>query len=406
MAVRTPTTNEDDWAAPTAWWSKSDPFRGLGPARRTTVNAAAAAAVADTLARSADKIRTALQHPRSHNVFRQRGLAYLSAPDADPIGAAVCAAVGIDAYILNPDGLGRYYDDNTDLADYLVHTHGFELATSMTAAVAGIHCEFDSLIPNEWYRNSDPANYRVATGVTDPPVTVIRRLRALLAAANDAEYAGALTVAARLRRGGSLPIRLLTSYLFPTEQHWVADDLADPSLSAPNSDAILLLASVTDPSHAHRIVDLLGQRWSGLHHNPSLLFNVATQLGPSAADVIIRIWKEGWGNAYAPKADKLGRILAHLPDDAAMHFLADESWRGSTTAALQASTERFPARALRVLAERAGRLGTEDAFLEHAQRHLELAAAVRHQLPILAQQLLTEILPDPIVSPASDTALM
>ncbi|WP_328403581.1 hypothetical protein [Nocardia sp. NBC_00403] len=87
MAVRTPPTSEDDWAVPRAWWSKSDPFRGLGPTRKTTMNAAAA--VADTLARSADKVRSVLWHPRSHNLFRQRGLAYLSAPDADPIGAAV-----------------------------------------------------------------------------------------------------------------------------------------------------------------------------------------------------------------------------------------------------------------------------------------------------------------------------
>ncbi|MFQ6331051.1 hypothetical protein ACLMAL_33640 [Nocardia sp. CWNU-33] len=105
------------------------------------MNAAAAAAVADTLARSADKIRSVLWHPRSHNLFRQRGLAYLFAPHADPIGAAVYAAVGIDACILNPDGIGRYFDDNTDLADYLVHTHGFELATSITATLAGIHCD-------------------------------------------------------------------------------------------------------------------------------------------------------------------------------------------------------------------------------------------------------------------------
>ncbi|WP_406231284.1 hypothetical protein [Nocardia sp. NBC_01009] len=255
MAVRTPPTSEDDWAVPRAWWSKSDPFRGLGPTRKTTVNAAAAAAVADTLARSADKIRSALRHPRSHNQFRQRGLAYLSAPGADPIGAAVYAAVGIDAYTLNPDGIGRYFDDNTDLADYLVHTHGFELATSITATLAGIHCEFDSLVPNEWYPNSNSVNYWVATGLTDPPVTVIRRLRALLAAAN-------------------------------------------------------------------------------------------------------------------------------------------ESWRDCTTAALLAAARRLPARALRVLAARVDQPGNEGAFLDHARGHRDLAAAIRHELPARAQQLLTEAIPD------------
>ncbi|MEV6427180.1 hypothetical protein [Nocardia sp. NPDC051463] len=247
MAVRTPPpTNEDDWKVPTAWWSKSDPFRGLGPTPKTTVNSAAAAAVADTLAQSADKIRSVLQHPRSHNVFRQHGLTYLSAPGADPIGAAVCAAVAIDAYVLNPDSLGRYNDNNLHLADYLVRTHGFALATSITIALAGIHCEFDSLAPNERYRNSNPENHRVVAGRPDPPVTIVRRLRAILATSDDAEYADAVAAAARLRHDATLPIRLLTSYLFPTEQHWVTSDLAEPGLSAGEAGATLLLACVTD----------------------------------------------------------------------------------------------------------------------------------------------------------------
>ncbi|MEV6427181.1 hypothetical protein [Nocardia sp. NPDC051463] len=131
-----------------------------------------------------------------------------------------------------------------------------------------------------------------------------------------------------------------------------------------------------------------------LHRNPALLFNLATQLGPPAADVIIRIWKEGWGNASAPKADKLGRILAQLPNDAAIHFLSDESWRDSTTTALLASARRFPARALRVFAERVDRPGNKGAFLDHAQRHRDLTAAVHHELPAKARQLLTEAMPD------------
>jgi len=125
MAVRTPPTPADTWVVPTAWWSKTDTFRGRCPMARVAVNVAAAQSISDKLAQSAERIRAILSHPGSHRVLAQRGAWYLSRPGTDPLGAAVCAAIGMDAKLLNADALGRYYHNHADLADYLVATHGW-----------------------------------------------------------------------------------------------------------------------------------------------------------------------------------------------------------------------------------------------------------------------------------------
>ncbi|WP_433733436.1 hypothetical protein ACQP0C_14485 [Nocardia sp. CA-129566] len=389
MAVRTPPTDADIWVVPTAWWPKTDPFRGRCPMAGVTVNMTAAQSISDRLAHSAESIRAVLSHSGSHRVLAQRGAQYLSRPGTDPLGAAVCAAIGMDAKLLDAADLGRYYDDHTDLADYLVATHGLGFAVSTVAALTGVYAESQS--SNMWSGQSGPTAYRVAGRPCDPPATLVRRLRTLLAAAGEMDYADALDQARQLRRG-TLSIRLLTSYLFPTEQHWVTTDLADPQLT-DSFGSTFLLASVTDPAHAHRIIDLLGWQWHQLRDNKSLLYSLAAHLGPDAAPVLIRLYEQGRGNSSAPGLDTVSRLLAHLPSDTALDFLAEHSWRISTAATLLASTKRFPARAMRVLAARTTRHQSVDDFRQHIRRHPELAAAMRAELPESARQLVVENLP-------------
>ncbi|MEV4238902.1 DUF4132 domain-containing protein [Nocardia sp. NPDC049737] len=381
MAIRTPPTDEDIWVVPAAWWSKTDPFRGRWPARRVSVNVAAAQTVSDKLAQSTDRIRAILSHSGSHKVLAERGARYLTDRQADPLGAAVCAAIGMDTKLWDDRALGRYYDDHADLADYLVATHGLGCAVATVAALSGICAEAS----DTWGGQS---NRLVVSRPCDPPATLVRRLRTLLAAAREMDYADALDQARQLRRE-PLSIRLLTSYLFPTEQDWVTHDLADPKLT-DGFGSIFLLASVTDSAHAHRILDLLGWHWHLLRDNKSLIYSVAAHLGADAASVLTRLWEAGQGNSSAPGPETLSRILAHLPADEAMDFLAGHSWRNVTAAALLASTERFPARAMRVLGARTARQESVVDFCQHVRRHPELAVAMRYELPEAAQQLITE----------------
>ncbi|MEV4125210.1 DUF4132 domain-containing protein [Nocardia sp. NPDC049707] len=384
MAVRTPLTDENTWVAPAAWWSKTDPFRGRWPARKVAVNAAAAQTISDKLAQSADAIRAILSHSASHRVLAERGAQYLADRHADPLGAAVCAAIGMDAELWDAKALGRYYDNHADLADYLVATHGLGCAVATVAALTGIHAEASDAPGGQ-------SNRVVVSRPCDPPATLVRRLRTLLAAAGEMDYADARDQARQLRRG-PLSIRLLTSYLFPTEQDWVTTDLADPNLT-DSFGSIFLLASVTDSAHAHRILDLLSWRWHLLRDNKSLIYSVAAHLGPDAASVLTRLWEAGQGNSSAPGAATLSRVLAHLPTDDAMDFLARRSWSNVTATALLASTERFPVRAMRVLGARTTRHENAADFCRHVRRHPELAVVMRDELPESARQLITECLP-------------
>ncbi|MFE9320531.1 DUF4132 domain-containing protein [Nocardia sp. NPDC052278] len=385
MAVRTPPTDEDIWVVPAAWWSKTDPFRGRWPARNGAVNAAAAQTVSDKLAQSADRTRVILSHSGSHKVLAERGAQYLEDRRADPLGAAVCAAIGMDAKLWDADALGRYYDDHADLADYLVATHGLGCAVATVAALTGIHAEAS----DTWAGQS---NRVLVSSPCDPPATLVRRLRTLLAATGEMDYADAVDQARQLRRG-PLAIRLLTSYLFPTEQDWVTTDLADPKLT-DSFGSIFLLASVTDSAHAHRILDLLGWHWHLLRDNKSLIYSVAAHLGPDATSVLTRLWEAGQGNSSAPGPETLSRMLARLPTDEAMDFLARHSWRNVSAAALLASTERFPSRAMRVLGARTTRQENAADFCLHVRRHPERAVAMRDELPESAQLLITESLPE------------
>ncbi len=389
MAVRTPPTDEDTWVVPSIWSSKTDPFRGRPPARKVMVNTAAAQAISKVLTRSAEQIRVILGHRDSHRMLAQRGARYIAESGVDPLGAAVCAAIGMDTKLFHPRALSRYYDDHADLADYLVATHGFGFAVATVAALTGVYAENRS--PNAWDTQGKPDHYAVLARHCDPPATLVRRMRTLLASADDMDYADALEQARQCRRG-TLSIRLLTSYLFPTEQHWVTTDLADPDLS-DSFGAIFLLASVTEPAHAHRIIDLLGWHWHVLRDNKSLTYSLAAHLGPDAAAVLIRLWERGRGNSSAPGLDAVSRLLAYLPSDTAMDFLAEHAWRNSTAAALLAATKRFPARAMRVLAARTTRNESIDDFRQHVRRHPELAAASREELPASARQLVVESLP-------------
>ncbi|WP_433684117.1 hypothetical protein [Nocardia sp. CA-119907] len=389
MAVRTPPTDEDVWVVPTPWWPKTDPFRGRCPTAGVALNMTAAQSISDSLARSVERIRAILSHSGSHRVLAQRGAQYLSLPGTDPLGAAVCAAIGMDAKLFDAADLGRYYDNHADLADYLVATHGLGFAVSTVAALTGVYAESQS--SNMWSGPSGPAAYRVTARPCDPPATLVRRLRTLLAASGEMDYADALDQARQLRRG-TLSIRLLTSYLFPTEQHWVATDLADPQLT-DSFGSTFLLASVTDPAHAHRIIDLLSWQWHQLRDNKSLIYSLAAHLGPDAVPVLIRLYEQGRGNSSAPGLDAVSRLLARLPSDTALDFLAEHAWRISTAATLLASTKRFPVRAMRVLAARTTRHQSVDDFRQHVRRHPELAAAMREELPESARQLVVECLP-------------
>ncbi|MEV6276132.1 DUF4132 domain-containing protein [Nocardia sp. NPDC051832] len=396
MSVETLSRPDQEWAVPAAWQSKTEPFRGRS-GKPAALDHAAAQAVLAQLTDSPTQVGAALLHPGSHPSLVQRGAEYLGAPAAstDPIGAAVCLAIG--SYRRVPSSVHAWehrgvLGESEDLADYLVHTHGLAFAVAATAGLTGIRSDFQEVVASsqDWRKN--PVNFLVKPSrKAKPPTGLMRRLRALLAAADDAEYAGAVAATARLRARATLPIRLLTSYLLPTEQHWVTADLLDDQIRAGQRGPLWLLASVTEEAQAHRVLDLLDHtNWRVLGDRPQLVYSLAAHLGPAAARPLERIWNGRYGQTNGPAENTLARIMSHLPADHAFHVLMQHSYMQGTASALFAAADRFPARALRVFAADAA--GRPREFRAHVLRHPELATELAGTLPEAAQQVIAALL--------------
>ncbi|MGW0249483.1 hypothetical protein ACWDYH_22920 [Nocardia goodfellowii] len=409
MSVETPAVHDQAWAVPTAWRSKVEPFRGRSgsPAK---LNQQAAQVVLTRLTESPAQTGAALTHPGSHPTLVRRGAEYLAAPHGgtDPLGAAVCLAIGSVPRIspaAHAHTRAGVLGASQDLADYLVHAHGYGFAIAVTAALIGIRSEFREVAPTAGDPYANPANFLVRpTRYGRAPMPSARRLRALLAGATDAEYAAAVAAAARLRRRGMPAIRVLTSFLLPTEQDWVTTDLRDDAIA--KLGGVWLIASVTEEAQAHRVLDLLDHyNWPILGGHPELVYSLAAHVGPAAARPIDRLWQFRAEQTDGPSEHTLSRILSHLPDDHAFQVLLAQCWRQGPAAALAAAADRFPARALRVLGSGVDGPSIPRRFRAHVRRYPELAAELAGTLPEPARRIVAEILAEPRANVAADNAV-
>ncbi|MFC9896326.1 DUF4132 domain-containing protein [Nocardia sp. NPDC127579] len=413
MSAETLSASDQSWTVPATWRSKVEPFRGRSGAS-AKLKPQAAQAVQAVLTDSPMLLGAALPHPLSHAALAGRGAEYLGAPAAstDPLGAAVCLAIG--SYPRVPSETREWehtgvLGEPQDLADYLVHTHGYGFAVTVVAALTGIVCQHnDPAVPDnarhsdDWRDKSEHFYVKPSPrAYPDPPL--MRRLRALLASAGDADYAEAVAAAARLRVRGGLPIRLLTSFLLPTQQDWVAADLTDDALAKGSRRAVWLLASVTRPDHAARVLDLLDHNNGDvLNKNRELLYSLAAHLGPEAVPALTRLTRVWFAGADRITDDFLARILAHLPDDLAFETILNNCWNKGSTAALLAAADRFPRRALRILGSGEQRLQHRDEFEAHVRRHPDLTAELAETLPEPARLVVAEILAATRSDPAAE----
>ncbi|WP_406236395.1 hypothetical protein [Nocardia sp. NBC_01009] len=212
---------------------------------------------------------------------------------------------------------------------------------------------------------------------------VLRRVRAHLATASEEHYRATVQRLGTLRgvaggRGasghiGDLWVRVATSYLLPTEQvwidadleampidkvcsspperhqHWYSDDFGASSFPSDSDSLALLAASATTAEQLTRITEVV---------EPATLFrhvhNIATQVGPAAADVIAAMLDArlhapyGWG-ARQRSTGELADMLSRFPTDVAMELLQARADNGLVFCALSRSASRFPRRAMRLL---------------------------------------------------------
>ncbi|MDL4814335.1 DUF4132 domain-containing protein [Actinomadura opuntiae] len=323
--------------------------------------------------------------------------------EADPVGAAAVAAVAV-----------KYLDDVDGAAfvDAWALDHGLAFAACAVTEASSLEL---GPLPKPATPGPDGVLRIQLVAYTDPPRgwrgeirratsedhsffgtaqwiaedAVVKRLRALLAAAPEAEYRDAVARLAAHR--GDDARRRTASYLVPTETAWVDESLSDTG--GPNvlgNDHVL--CSLSTEAQAGRV------RW--ISETPAVVGSLLDGLGTGAFPLLEAALRGArFGAAHERRAIML-RALQEIGDERTFRLLLNHMGDQGVPAALAEAAVRHPAQAVRALAPLA-----DDGTV----RGLQAAGLVRsllYAVPELARALPpgtgAELLPRPAVADCDD----
>jgi predicted DNA-binding WGR domain protein len=342
-----PLPDETTFSLPPAWARQAEPFRGRRPAPPIDP----VPSPPELAARMEKQVTAMLRHPNSDSALVERAERHAGRPSAllrrarqedDALGAAALVAAACAAL----DWRDRAHLPR--LADDLVLRHGLpfaaEVGALLTTVVVTAGHPHRGYIGGAalWLVPAGPAD--LATWAHDG---VLARLRAHLAGTDDATYSEAAARLASVRAGAGIAARVVTSYLAPSEQHWVDEDVAAYGTLQASHGRPLLLASATTRTHVDAVLAVCSP--GGVLHNSELVYSLAANLGTEAVDPLARLLDQA--NDAASTKRLLG-MLAAMPTDAALEALLDRIDQKYVTPVVIEAMARFPARSLRLLAAR------------------------------------------------------
>ncbi|MEU5878882.1 DUF4132 domain-containing protein [Spirillospora sp. NPDC047279] len=213
------------------------------------------------------------------------------------------------------------------------------------------------------------------------------RLRRMLAAADDATYAEAVERLAEWRRGPAT--RLVTAYLVPTRTDWVDECCAAPPPGY--AQRLMLLCSLGTEEQLER----LGS-WARLvysDYSVEILGTMAEGVGTAIAPLLAEALDQSHLSSDWRKA--LFTVLTALPSDEAFELLLARVDEPHFRARVMETMERFPERALRVLAAADGG-EAEELLAGHARLHRDLVTGLPADLRDSAERALgdSDLIPE------------
>ncbi|MFF4696612.1 hypothetical protein [Streptomyces chattanoogensis] len=294
--------------------------------------------------------------------------------EPSPLGAAVVAAV------VTEDMPWREREKAGLFADAWAAEHGLVFAAVATAELGGVFVEVKRQdrtkdVPHAVrYRRDDDQRY----ASWHAGERIAKRVRALLAAADEATYREAAEALADRRRGPFQ--RAVACYLVPTQAEWVDELFTAAARSEQDEyvDMVLCSLSSTEQLDAFRDHD---DRWHDYGSDESVRTAIA-RIGPAIAPALTDI-----ADTKSYRSELLYAALGALPTDEALGFLVARLDRRNAHAAVIEAMERYPVRALRLLATAASDGGSDVAayaaalLRRHALAHPELTAAVPPHAP-------------------------
>ncbi|XVQ09695.1 DUF4132 domain-containing protein [Spirillospora sp. CA-255316] len=346
--------DEDVLVIPESWRGVLHPRRGGVPGPPVMPERSAATRLAEQVERARDRLTGMLAANRTQRTVARAMRAYLEG-EADPRGAAAVASLvahltGRDAETMAETIVDAWVTDQgmAFAACALAEMSAMALVTN-ASTVVGVRSLPPGQPPSTWWRRGAV------------------RLRALIAAAGDDDHRETVHRLAGHRDGEVR--RSLVAYLVPTRREWVEEAVQAP----PRSTALrwTLWCSVGDPGQ----LDLLRRSWDLGREDlrPDILMTMAEGVGAALAPMLLRELANAYRLEEAQRA-LLWEILAVLPGDAALDELIERVRDGRVSPLIGTALDRFPRRAARLLAARAGTDELIDELLAgHLRTHPELA---------------------------------
>ncbi|MEW2355964.1 DUF4132 domain-containing protein [Spirillospora sp. NPDC029432] len=371
---------EDALVIPDAWRRILHPRRGGAPGPPIEIDASAAAALRELVARKRpelDRVRAGTGgDPEIVEAIRDQ-----LAGRPVPLGAAAVARLVYPAV-----------DDRSPRP--LVDAWVTELGVPFAAAACAELCALETAETWQADKRMNPASgigrATAFPSTDDGFLAAAARMRAILAAADEHDYRDAVTRLADHRR--TEPQRVIVSFMVPTRQDWVDECRV---LTEPRSPYTRMLwCAFGDARQAARMRGLPRDE----NGEPSLdvLATVADGIGAGLVPALLRALSK---HPYpGPDRRVFLEVLGAMPSDEALTALIE--WRAETHAleALTAAMDRYPGRALRLLAEAAAGAGKDTLPAELltwlVRARPDLAAAERHR-PAVARVLAAETRAEP-----------
>ncbi|MEU7869331.1 DUF4132 domain-containing protein [Dactylosporangium sp. NPDC049140] len=384
--------SEDRFNTPAEWRRHLLPRRGGLPVPYEPDPGAATIVARETEAPA--RIRRALTHDKTPGDISAAGLAHLAGePDSTPLGAAAVAVFAV--------GPPKKTDAKTSraIADEWVRGRG--LAFAVSAAVELVDLRFIS--EREDLRGQDAGPAPITRHSRDRPPQhlnadgvslLLHRLRTATAAASEEEYAAAVAALARLRAGGLAPHQaVVATFLAPTEDAWVNRDVG-AFAGRPGQEwlELMLTSCITGPDRLRPLFSM-GYTRNHLVGSPEYLHTLAEGLGAHGLPVYQELLSSNaaWGDGVR----LLLTLIAAVPSDEAFLALLERSDSKAGSLALGEAADRFPRRAVRLLATASGS-GSRGVVLgellrTQVVRHRAEADEVAATLPEAAARRITAI---------------
>ncbi|MDX2704010.1 DUF4132 domain-containing protein [Streptomyces sp. PA03-6a] len=328
--------DEDTFVLPGSWRRVLHPRRG-GVRRGVAVPAPDATdQVQERIAAELDWIEQVLAAQQANPALVKAARAYL-AGKPDPLGAAVLANLVTPVW---PPAAREDFP----FADAWAASHGPAFAARAVVEVFDIDA-------GQRHRQGHGIPTLRFRGLTDyiapqPARQLADRVRALLACADDETYQETVTALRECRTTARR--RVVAAYLAPGTPGWADECIAEEPGYGSGGDVLrpLLLCALDDPGQVGRLGPAPKLVWRGW--SVTLVATLADGLGTECVPFLNEAIERSWD---ADQFRSITMAVANFPTDEAFRLLLSRLDNKHIRPAIQEAMQRYPGRALRLLAE-------------------------------------------------------